>query len=219
MDWDIVKSALPFLAFTISAFALYAKWQEKPRLRVRLSANAYSEGENGGQRWRFAHVIVENPPAPRLVSWLTYRQPARNVRVELAYLSADGSLAKFRFEGRWSANPEPVQKRLVDGKQQSLFDPWLVQVGRYRDIAAGTAEDVAVGLKIEGDPECYGFTNESYRAGNAWRVPEYRLPVGTHRVEATAVSSEVRSKTAKFVLRNDGPSLSDLWLDVPKRLS
>jgi hypothetical protein len=74
-----------------------------------------------------------------------------------------------------------------------------------------------VALKIEGDEDCYGFANESYAAGAVWRQPDYRLPRGAHRIVAQAVSGEIRSNSAAFILRNDGPNRSDLWIDVPRR--
>jgi hypothetical protein len=77
--------------------------------------------------------------------------------------------------------------------------------------------DVAVAVKVEGDADCFGFTNESYEAGNVWRKSEYRLPMGHYIVKARASSGEIQSDTVRFVLRNDGPSLTDLWLDVPKQ--
>lgn len=213
---DDLRLWLPLVAFAISLYALSAKWQEKPRLRVRLAEPVVSEGEQDGVRWRFVHVAVENPQLPWVFRWLTYRQPARNTRLELAYFATGGTQPKFAFAGRWSANPEPVQQRLVDGRDQQVFDPWLVHLGRFRDISSGDrAQDVAVAIKVAGDEYCYGFTNESYREGNVWRLAEYRLPKGHYSVEALAVSGEIRSRPVRFTLRNDGPALTDLWLDVP----
>jgi hypothetical protein len=111
-----------------------------------------------------------------------------------------------------------MQSRLVDGQEQALFDPWLVRTGRFQDIASGSKPpDVAVALKVEGDDDCYGFTNESYRGSNVLRIPEWRLPKGHFVVEARVVSGEIQSDVVRFILRNDGPLLTDLWLGVPKR--
>lgn len=215
MDLDVSR-ILPFVAVGLSLFALYAKWQEKPRLNIRLKPSFQAEGGNGGMRWRFVHLAVQNPRSSRPVRWLTYRQPARGVRLELQYFAENGSLPKFEFEGRWSGNPQPYQEKLVNGEIQKQFDPWLVQMGRYRDVAAGAEEDVAVAIKVGGDADCFGFTNESYLGANAFRLDEYRLPTGAYRVVATAVSGELRSSPAAFLLHNDGKALTDLWLDTPR---
>jgi len=212
-----LENPLQPIALLISLFVLFAKWQEKPRLRVLLGKAPFSEGEDDTTRWRFAHISVENARAPRIVRWLTYRQTAQRTRLDLSFSAEDGTVPKFSFEGRWSANPEPYQERLIDGQVQKGFDPWLVHMGRFKDITSGdTPDEVAVAVKAEGETDCYGFTNESYY-GHHWRVPEYRLPVGTYRITATAISGEVRSDSQEFLLHNDGPSLSDLWLDTPKR--
>ena len=87
---------------------------------------------------------------------------------------------------------------------------------RVRCRRGVTPEQVAVAVKVDGEADCYGFTSKSYY-GDHWRLPEYRLPLGTYRVTATAISGEVRSDSQEFLLHNDGTSLSDLWLDVPKR--
>jgi hypothetical protein len=212
---DSVRGWLPFVAFAISIYALVAKWQEKPRLSIRLADPVFSEGLEG-VRWRFVHIAVCNPQLSRVFRWLTYRQPARNTRVELAYYVPNGTRPKFQFDARWSGNPEPIQERIIDGERQSFFDPWLVHLGRYRDLASGDKpQDIAIALKVEGDPDCYGFTNEAYQSGNMLRVPEHKLPPGRYVVQAVAVSGEIQSQPTRFLLHNDGPALTDLWLDVP----
>src|SRR5450756_1446621 len=104
---------LAIIAFLVSLYALIAKWQEKPRLRVFLSEKPYAEGSSERAKWRFVHLTVENPAASRFVRWLTYRQSARNTHLELSYATLDGITPKFSFDGRWSGNPEPEQPRVV----------------------------------------------------------------------------------------------------------
>ncbi|MHB1160082.1 MAG: hypothetical protein ACYC3V_07110 [Chloroflexota bacterium] len=209
---------LSLVALAISLFALFAKWQEKPRLKIFLRDNSHADGSRNGVQWRFVHLTVENPRVPAIVGWFTYRQPARTTRLELGYSMIDGNREKFHFDGRWSGNPQPVQLRLINGKPQELFDPWLVFQGRFKDIVSGgSLEDVAIAVKLKGQDDCYGFTNESYECPKPfWQLGEYRLPRGIITVTARAVSGEVTSKTTRFLLHNDGPALTDLWLDVPK---
>lgn len=209
-------SWLPFVALAISLFALFAKWQEKPRLNVFLADRWFSEGGRGNVKWRFVHVTVSNPPAPWWLRWFTYRQPARNTVLHLRYSVPGGTGSKFEYAGRWSGNPEPYQERLVNGQVQQVFDPWLIHMGRFKDMSAGgSLEEVAVAIKIDGDSDCFGFTNESYQ-GNYFRLPQYRLPTGSYVVTATATSGDFQSDPVRFILHNDGRALTDLWMDVPE---
>ena len=214
---------VPYVALCVALFALFAKWQEKPRLRVVLPKDNHVMGQDAQSAWRFVHVAVENPRLNPIVARLTYRQAAQDTRLQLEYSASDGSLPKFGFDGRWSGNPEPVQMRVVNGQLQLVFDPWLVHTGRFKAIVSGAGwEAVALAVKVQGDDDCYGFTNESYQIDPSndkdhWRLSKYRLPKGTYRVTATAVSGEVRSKPEVFVLHNDGPDRTDLWLDIPRR--
>ncbi len=210
-DW------LPYIALGVSLFALYAKWQEKPRLRVFLADRWMSEGGNGNAKWRFVHVAVSNPGAPWWLRWFTYRQSARNTVLQLRYSVPGGTGSKFELAGRWSGNPEPYQEKMVNSQVQRLFDPWLVHMGRFKDVVAeGSLEEVAIAVKIQGDDDAFGFTNESYNSDNYFRLPQYRLTKGSYVVTATAASGDVQSDPVRFVLHNDGPALTDLWLDIPK---
>jgi hypothetical protein len=176
---------------------LAAKWQEKPQLRVKLDSDVkarYSDGTDAEGPFCFAHIVVQNPPIPRVFRFLTYRQPARRVRLRLQYFTQGGSHPKFGFDARWSENLAPVRRLRVDGVERVEFDDYRIHLGRHLDIASGEhSEPVAVALKQEGDADCYGFTNESYEGSVGRRRPEYRLAPGTYRIVATATSGDVQS--------------------------
>src|SRR4051794_11243473 len=121
---DEVRLWLPFIAFAISLYTLAAKWLEKPRLRIGLGPVV--DDNPAGIQLRFVHLSVENPRMPVLWRWLTYRQPARGTRLELAFFAEGGTRPKFAFDGRWTANPAPIQQRWVGGRRQEVFDEWLV---------------------------------------------------------------------------------------------
>lgn len=210
---------LSLVALAIALYALYAKWEEKPSLKVFLRKEYFADGPRDERRWRFVHVTVANQPVRRWISWLTCRQTAENTRLELEYYDTGGTNPKFHFDGRWSGNKEPAQNRLVNGNIERVFDPWMIYQGRFRHvISGGSLEDVAVAVKIAGEDDCYGFTNESYDLGvTFWKREDYRLPKGRFIVRATAMCGQVRSKTEEFLLHNDGPSLTDLWLDKPAK--
>jgi hypothetical protein len=135
----------------IALFTLAAKWQEKPRLLVKLDSDVnarYSKGTDKEGSFRFAHVVVQNPPIPRVFKFLTYRQPARRVRLKLAYFAVGGTHPKFAFDARWSENLAPVRTFQVDGAERVEFDSYRIHTGRYLDIGSGEhSEPVAVALK------------------------------------------------------------------------
>jgi hypothetical protein len=92
------------LGVFIALFSLAAKWQEKPQLLVKLDSDPqarYSEGADNEGPFRFVHVVVQNPPIPRVFKFLTSRQPARRVRLKLQYFAVGGTHPKFTFDARW----------------------------------------------------------------------------------------------------------------------
>jgi hypothetical protein len=206
----------------IALFTLAAKWQQRPQLLVRLDSNVkrrHSTGTDAKGPFRFAHVIVQNTPntpIPGVFKLLTYRQPARRVRLKLEYFAVDGTYPKFSFDARWSENLAPVRTLRIDGAERVEFDAYRTHTGRYLDISSGEySEPVAVALKQQGDKDCFGFTNERYEGGVARRRPEWRLPLGSHKIIATAVAGDVQSEPTEFILHNDGPDPTDLWIDQP----
>jgi len=207
------------LGVFIALFSLAAKWQEKPQLLVKLDSDPqarYSEGADDEGPFRFVHVVVQNPPIPRVFKFLTSRQPARRVRLKLQYFAVGGTHPKFTFDARWSENLAPLRTLRVNGEERVEFDSYRIHTGRYLDIASGEhSEPVAVALKQEGDDNCFGYTNETYEGGVARRRSEWRLPLGNYKIVATAVAGDVQSEPAEFILHNDGPSLTDLWIDEP----
>ncbi len=213
MEWlSLIAFVITLIALAISLFALWAKWEEKPRLHIRLNDNYWVD--DGGMR--LVHLYVSNPSVHPLVGKLTYRQTAQKTLLQLEYSDYDGIKPKFSFEGRWSSNPAPRQFRLVNGERHEIFDPWLVQRGRFLDIVSDSKpEPVAIAVKFEGEEDCYGFTNESYEP-NHLRDAKRKLPKGKYIVTATAISGEVSSEPVQFLLHNDGTSHSDLWLDIPR---
>lgn len=219
MDAGLTLSIIGLLA---SLFALYAKWQESPRLEVFLKLDPCSEGPESlpqrERRWRFAHIHVRNPQAPVWVRWLAYRQSAQQTRVLLEYFALDGTRPLFHFEARWSGNREPTWQRGVDGRKETIYEPWYIHAGRFRNISSGDGgDDVAVAIKLLGDEDCYGFTNESYEGGEVRVLQKHRLPKGSYIVVATAIAGQVRSRPTEFLLYNGGPALTDLRIDLPKR--
>jgi hypothetical protein len=69
-----------------------------------------------------------------------------------------------------------------------------------------------IAIKYEGDPDCYIFTNESYRPEhNGGRNFNWRLTQGRYRVRVT-VYYECGYVQRDFELSNDGTSRDDVDL-------
>ena len=214
---ESVICALGIVGTAAGLLGLWAKFMEKPQLKVQLG-NTHDDGGRtpDDPRLRLVHVEVVNPPIPRLLRWLTYRQSAQRVRLKVSYTPILGTKPKYSVEGRWTANPEPIEAPHVRGEKVLVFHPWLVYTGRFIDIASGDrGEEALVVIKRDGEEDCFVFDNEAYFPHGV--DPQKRLPKGTYRVTVTAIAGAVQSKPTEFLLFNEGPALEDLRLDIPNK--
>jgi len=83
--------------------------------------------------------------------------------------------------------------------------------GRTIDVHSHFNEPISIGLKYEGETDCYLFTNESYGFPPKSQNPAWRLGPGSYRVHVTVFYERGRVEK-DFELRNEGPRLNDFHL-------
>ncbi|KPJ64740.1 hypothetical protein AMK68_00720 [candidate division KD3-62 bacterium DG_56] len=211
----------------------YEAWTA-PKLKVDLDDGPRATGSRPGdqpgenRRYEFYHVKVWNAR-----SWvpLFARKAAWASSATIEVFDANGNrLVKDPVHGRWSSAPEPVIPAIapahenavlssagttaveIKGVQINLLDVGrLYSSGRKADIHPNEDQRLAIAIKYEGEPDCYLFSNESYQ-DTWWRLPAWRIPLGTHRLRIT-VSYPCGREVAQFRLANAGPGCDDVRLE------
>jgi hypothetical protein len=169
----------------------------------------YPDPQAGFLQAAFFHVSVRN--IRRRLALLGPR-PAWSCQASLEVTAESGSLRILPIDGRWTAHPEPVAPATLGNASVLLLDPGKILAGRTLDVHAHQPQELCVGLKFEGEDDCFIFNNESYHFPR-WKNPAWRLPRGTYRLRVT-VAYEVGKSTAEFRLRNEGTSRDDVHLEA-----
>jgi len=168
-----------FLNFGFVFFSIIlALWYENlgaPKLRIFIDPTTDSIKENGW-RTRFLHLKVKNEPRKGFL--FVTEQTAFSCHGTITFLTADYKQLGNPMPIRWDGNPEPLNPKIVNNEIKYLVDNRLMRLSRYIDIPPFEPESLAIAVRIEGDPNAYGWTGESYKYN--WRHPDYKLPAGEY---------------------------------------
>jgi hypothetical protein len=94
------------------------------------------------------------------------------------------------MEGRWSNTPEPVVQILtVPGTPQGQQIALIPQVRNWVDVNPGESEVLDIAIRLDNDPECYGWNNEAYFSTPLWRNPKWKLRPGRYLARVIVTSS------------------------------
>ena len=66
------------------------------------------------------------------------------------------------MRARWARTAEPVLPMMQSGQVVYILDPHKVIADLRIDIYPGESETLDVVVRFDGDPECYGWNNETY---------------------------------------------------------
>jgi hypothetical protein len=154
--------------------------------------------------WRSLRIRVLNQSLPWWANWWLLRLPAQQCRGEIAFLRSDAT-DKFAkpMAGRWVDSPEPMVVHVTtpSGPVAILTNPTALKTSV--DIYPGETEPLDVAVRVEGEPDAYGWNDETYFVPN-WRNLQRQLGYGTYLIEVTVTSSG-RKCRKYFRLCNDGP--------------
>jgi hypothetical protein len=106
---------------------------------------------------------------------LMQREPAVQCRAAISFHYLDRQDIFGRsMEGRWTDTPEPVLTivRDADGKPIAGVVPELRQTV---NVAPGEGELLDIAIRIDDEPDCYGWSNQSYLSTPPWRDPNWQL--------------------------------------------
>lgn len=219
MGW-IWAFVLGWLA-SFTASAVYA-WGMTPSLDIRTEPGTTKHigRRDGHPEHRFLQLEVENKQAPLPWRWFTERNTAWACEVFLDFYHADRPSEKAIADtviARWSSTPELIQPVIlptnvgINGQPAmrigAIPDLTKLPYGRRMDLHSGTPEAIALVVKIEGQSQCYVFSNESYLLG--WENKNWQLDAGKYRIVAEIRSGRSR-KRKTFSLNNEGQQLDSV---------
>jgi len=172
---------------------IFIEYQRKAKLSLKIehppTDRTYKSAP--AQEARFVRVRLHNRPMPSVFKWLG-RQAAVHCHggIRFYHLSDGAPVFSNPMPIRWADSDEPISHQVgPDGKLLQFFDPAKYNAAFYRDCYAGDSEPIDVAARFDDDQDCYGWSNENYLPGKAWRNPEWKLPNGRYLVEVTVHSA------------------------------
>jgi hypothetical protein len=187
-----MMTIISFLLGGLSSFiaTLVAERYKRPHLIFDvLEPNDvdYSKGPpRPAKTARFLHIQITNRRPPFVLRWLG-RNAAMFCSGQIDFRKPSGEAVFPRsMPLRWSGTPEPVPMQIKFGNVTGeIVDHFRYFQEQKVDIPAGESRKFDVAAQFDGEPECYGWSNESYSFVPRWRNPDRKLDPGTYRVEVT----------------------------------
>jgi hypothetical protein len=192
------------------AIPIMIEAKKRPTLRIERADDA--NARNRTPRFRIVHVRVVNEPITGLFGRWLLRNVANGCKVNIVFQSrSDGK--SIPMQGRWSATPEPFTVvPLPTGRVDYAFDPTKIPQSLRFDLPPDSeGEVVAIAIKLDDDPNAFGFTSASYEPPHSPRIPQLQLPDEEYDVFVTARAGGI-SGSAEFVLTNRGKGINGLTL-------
>ncbi|OIP32311.1 MAG: hypothetical protein COW04_00395 [Deltaproteobacteria bacterium CG12_big_fil_rev_8_21_14_0_65_43_10] len=183
---------------------IYIEVLRKPCLQLQVVPPVdMSFNGQPANRMRSVRVRLINRPLPRWVGWM-YRNPALQCHGNITFHHLDGQNIFGRsMILRWVRAPEPNPLRIQIGHEQGLvFDPVRITHIQKMDIYPNESEVIDIAARFDNEPECYGWSNESYFSVPLWRTPSWRIETGRYIVKVNVLSSG-KTISALFRLIND----------------
>jgi len=187
----------------------------KPRLKLEIvSPVDRLFDDRPAHQMRAVRVRLSNSALPRWASWML-RNAALQCHGTITFYHLDGQNVFGRsMHIRWSDAPEPIPIRVQIGNHKGLiFDPTRFTITQRVDIYPGESAELDVAVRFDNEPECYGWSNESYFSDPPWRNPNWKLPPERYLVGVNILSSGERC-TSIFRLINN-VTQPDFRLEAP----
>jgi len=166
-------------------------------------------GPDGKGKRRNLRLVLHNKSLPEFLQ----RSAALQCRGEITFHNLDGQVFfKKAMPIRWVSSPEPLANQIVDwqGNVQFHIRDFTRAAAESRiDVYPGENELLDVAVRFDGEPDCYGWNNDSYLYN--WRNPSWKLPPGRYILKVVITSSG-RKCVGKFRLINNVDNLAEFRL-------
>jgi hypothetical protein len=142
---------------------------------------------------RAVRLRLTNVALPSWARWMS-RNAALQCHGNITFHHLDGQNVFGRsMHIRWAGAPEPIPMRVQIGDHEGLiFDPTRFTLSQRVDIYPGESADLDVAARFDNEPECYGWSNESYFSNPPWRTAAWRLQPGRYLIRVTVLSAGER---------------------------
>lgn len=142
---------------------------------------------------RVVRLKVRNNPLPSWAKWMS-RNAALQCHGNITFHHLDGQNVFGRsMPIRWASSPEPIPMTVQLGNTKGLiFDPSRFTLSQRMDVYPGESELLDIAARFDNEPECYGWSNESYFSNPPWRTAAWRLQAGRYLVKVTILSAGER---------------------------
>lgn len=197
-------SGVIFGAIIAGLITIWIEILRKPRLELQLVDPVDMVFQNQpANLMRATRIKLINKPLPGWIRWM-YRNPALQCHGDITFHHLDGQNVFGRsMILRWSGAPEPNPLQIQIGDTMGLvFDPVRITHLQKMDIYPNESADIDIAVRLDNEPECYGWSNESYFSDPPWRTASWRLNHGRYIVKINILSSGERI-SGLFRLIND----------------
>src|SRR5258705_2841147 len=145
--------------------AIGVEYLRRPKLGLSIEDRALDRNKLGKPS-RNRRMILRNAPLPLIARWMQ-RSAATQCRGEITFHHLDDGQNVFDrvMAVRWVKSPEPVSDRVIDTQgtvQYYIRDFAKLSIDSRIDVYPGEQELLDVAVRFEGEPECYGWNNDSY---------------------------------------------------------
>lgn len=178
------------------SIVIFIEYERKPKLEIEIAPPIDFNS------LKSLRLRIKNLPLPFFLRWIC-RQSALQCHGNITFHDRSNGQNIFgrEMQIRWVNNPEPIplEIKFDDGKAAKMYDPIRFTQLQRMDIYPGEYEDLDVIVRFNGERECYGWNDDSYRV--SMRNPDWRLERDQYLIKLTLrTSGEIISK--KFRLLN-----------------
>lgn len=196
------------------ATAIFVEWLRKPSLVLRIETPELELPKNAPPQTRHLRLVLKNKPLIPGFRWMQ-RSAALQCRGTITFHNKDGQdVIGKAMAVRWASSPEPINLggQIVDLQQPAQLVYRIVNITGMEsrvDVHPGEEEILDVSVRFKGEPECYGWNNESYF--HNYRTPDWKLDRGVYLVRAVIATSGSKC-IGRFCLMNEADPLTAFHL-------
>lgn len=199
----IINSLISFFASFIGVLlVLWIERQRRPKLSMSIGGPNYLKENDvlGRPECKWLRVFIKNRDVPRFILWFYQGEPALSCQAKITFFHLDKQKVFDReMEGRWAGSQEPKSESIdtINGLAYRL-----VVFQHTYDIPSGEGADLDIAIRLNGEEECYGWTDESYI--NNWKHPQWKLDRGRY-IAKISIKTGGREFSDAFYIVNDIP--------------
>lgn len=211
--WTLIAGILGgFIGLELVGFT---DWLKQPVLYCEKGGETPRNKKHPTGDFKIIHIKVRNKDRRYKNLWLLWIKIG-TASSTLAQITLKNKQKEESYAGKWTNNPQPI----LLGQVQ----PDMVYVPPRIDIYPSNGKDdesqeVAIGIKFEGEKEFYAFNMESYLYQSpdypALRNPNLKFDIGEYEGILTLSSLGQKYRTT-FKVHNPSKKLGDFHLEVIK---